>query len=295
MTNDQMQLFGGSWTEQKLAILAEYLSSYNTALKKQPFTRIYVDAFAGTGYRQQRRSRSRMPDLFQETDQDESQGFLKGSAKLALETEPAFHRYIFVESDAAKVSELGKLGQDHPDKKGCIQVIQSDANAFLRDFCTNQSWVGARAVVFIDPFATEVEWATIEAIARTQAIDVWILFPLMAVNRLLSRDSRKVHRSALGRIFGTDEWFERFYQTRREDDILGQSFEKVTKAGDFDRIRDFYLEHLRGVFAKVAEKPRVLCNSKGSPLFQLFFAASNRRGTAAEIAVRIASHLLENL
>jgi len=27
----------------------------------------------------------------------------------------------------------------------------------------------------------------------------------------------------------------------------------------------------------------------------LFFAASNRRGTAAEIAVRIASHLLENL
>jgi three-Cys-motif partner protein len=68
MTNDQMQLFGGSWTEQKLAILAEYLSRYNTALKKQRFTRIYVDAFAGTGYRQRRRAQSLMQDLFQETD-----------------------------------------------------------------------------------------------------------------------------------------------------------------------------------------------------------------------------------
>ncbi len=200
-----------------------------------------------------------------------------------------------MESDAGKVSELEKLGQDHPDKKGRIQVVQSDANAFLCDFCRKQSWVGTRAVVFIDPFATEVEWTTIEAIARTQAIDVWILFPLMAVNRLLAGDPTKAYRPSLDRIFGTPEWFERFYRTRKEDDIFGQSVERIEKTCSFDDIGHFFLERLRGIFAGVAERPRVLRNSKGSPLFRLFFAASNRRGTAAEIAVRIASHLLENL
>ena len=52
MPNDGLQLFGGDWTERKLNILAGYLKAYNIALKNQPFIRVYIDAFAGTGYRQ---------------------------------------------------------------------------------------------------------------------------------------------------------------------------------------------------------------------------------------------------
>lgn len=43
-------IFGGEWTQKKLQVLEEYLERYNTALKNQPFRRIYIDAFAGTGY-----------------------------------------------------------------------------------------------------------------------------------------------------------------------------------------------------------------------------------------------------
>ena len=64
--DEQLQMFGGDWTDTKLAIVRNYLSAYNTALKKQPFTRVYVDAFAGTGYREQTQERFRLPDLFQE-------------------------------------------------------------------------------------------------------------------------------------------------------------------------------------------------------------------------------------
>ena len=93
----QKQLsFGGGWTEQKLNILSDYLSAYNKALKNQPFSRVYVDAFAGTGYRQQRQDQFQLPSLFEEAGQDESQRFLKGSAKRALEARPSFNRYIFV-------------------------------------------------------------------------------------------------------------------------------------------------------------------------------------------------------
>jgi three-Cys-motif partner protein len=48
--------FGGEWTTAKLEVLAGYLKSYTTALKDKPtaersFRKGYIDAFAGTGYR----------------------------------------------------------------------------------------------------------------------------------------------------------------------------------------------------------------------------------------------------
>ena len=47
--------FGGSWTEEKLSRLQEYLQAYMNIFSKNERARklnpIYVDAFAGTGYR----------------------------------------------------------------------------------------------------------------------------------------------------------------------------------------------------------------------------------------------------
>ena len=65
--------------------------------------------------------------------------------------------------------------------------FRSDANEYLNE----PLWQGLdrgprRAVLFLDPYGMEVEWDTMVAIAKTQAIDLWILFPLgIAVNRLL--------------------------------------------------------------------------------------------------------------
>jgi hypothetical protein len=46
-----LQSFGGQWTQRKLAKVSSYLTAYTTALKNMPFRLIYIDAFAGTGYR----------------------------------------------------------------------------------------------------------------------------------------------------------------------------------------------------------------------------------------------------
>ena len=43
--------FGGAWTDRKLEVLAGYLASYTAALKNTIFEKVYIDAFAGTGYR----------------------------------------------------------------------------------------------------------------------------------------------------------------------------------------------------------------------------------------------------
>jgi len=41
--------FGGFWTRDKLNVLQEYLQFYCTAMSKQRYSLIYIDAFAGTG------------------------------------------------------------------------------------------------------------------------------------------------------------------------------------------------------------------------------------------------------
>ena len=43
------QKFGGDWTVEKLNILSDYLGFYLNALKNQPFGKVYIDAFAGSG------------------------------------------------------------------------------------------------------------------------------------------------------------------------------------------------------------------------------------------------------
>jgi len=293
MTDFANQLFGGSWTEEKLEILKNYLDAYNTALKDKPFRRVYIDAFAGTGYRQNPSTRYKGYDIFEEFTHDEPKEFLKGSAALSLEATPAFDQYYFIESDLNKVAELEKLRERIPDKVQKVEIIQSDANIFIREYCVKTDWRNTRAVLFLDPFATEVQWETIEAIARTQCIDVWILFPLMAINRLLAKDHTKAFYDCLNRFFGTEDWFERFYKTRVLEDIFGQSVESVYKACDFNGIGEFYKERLKSIFSGVSEKPKIFYNRRDTPLFQFFFAAGNPRG--ATIAVRIADHLLRKI
>ena len=93
--------FGGAWTERKLSVVRRYLERYAQALKNQPFQRIYIDAFAGTGDRTDKR-RETLPLL----DLPEFEAVAKGSARLALEVEPPFHRYVLIERATRRASEL---------------------------------------------------------------------------------------------------------------------------------------------------------------------------------------------
>src|SRR5262245_27335517 len=112
------QRFGGDWTERKLEVLAKYLKSYTTALKRTSFEKLYIDAFAGTGYRQVRRdsegqtapAAQLLPDLAEV----EAQTLLEGSARRALATDPRFDRYVFIERDAGHCEQLEKLRAEFP-------------------------------------------------------------------------------------------------------------------------------------------------------------------------------------
>lgn len=83
--------FGGDWTGKKLDILRKYLQAYTIALKKQTyFKKIYIDAFAGTGYRTIKNADEDEYDQLSILDFEDKdkQLFLAGSASIALKIDP---------------------------------------------------------------------------------------------------------------------------------------------------------------------------------------------------------------
>ena len=295
--------FGGDWTQEKLERLRKYLRAYMTIFTANEwarhYTTYYVDAFAGTG---SRKSGETDPvstlSLFEDLqDEKDVRQFYEGSANIALELDPPFKRYIFIENKPAFVQELRTLERRYSDRE--IQIVQQDANEFLQEWCGSMNWERNRAVVFLDPYGMAVDWKTIEALAATQAVDLWVLLPVgQAINRVLSR--RGIPEGAwadkLTRFFGTEIWKDVFYNTNPQPQAQLSLLPSDTtqldseKKATFESIGQFFLGRLGTVFDRVAENSLVLLNSRRVPIYQLFFAAANPRG--APTAVKIANDIL---
>ena len=294
---DREHQFGGEWTTRKLEVLAGYLHGYTNALKNQPFQKLYIDAFAGTGYRDVRceeEDDSPQNRLFPDMAEPEPQSFLDGSARLALKIEPQFDRYIFIERSPEHCADLVSLKAEFPGLANKIDIRQGDANAKIQELCQTD-WRSKRAVLFLDPYGMQVEWTTIEAIAKAKAIDLWLLFPLgIGVNRLLTKsgDIPNPWRNRLNLLLGTEDWYDEFYKVEITPTLFGENKETLIKA-KMETIGRYFNNRLKSVFIGVAEEPGVLRNSANNPLYLLCFAVGNERGK--DIALRIAQHLLKEV
>ena len=153
-----------------------------------------------------------------------------------------------------------------------------------------------RGVLFLDPFATEVEWSTIKAIADFQALDTWILFPVSAIVRMLPR-SRKPDDispgwvSRLTRVFGDQSWRELYTQSPQRN-LFGDSGSE--RESGVDGLVSIYKTNLERLFGqRFLSTSRRLKTSTGSPLFEFMFCVGNPRGIGP--ATSIAGHILDRM
>jgi three-Cys-motif partner protein len=290
-------VFGGDWTRDKLDRVHKYLYAYTTIFAKNPkaqyYTTIYVDAFAGTGYLHPESRDANLDLNFAELSESDNQNFLKGSARTALEVEPSFDQYLFIEQDHEYAKELDNLRNQFPSISHKISIIEAEANDFLKKWCGRMNWDKNRAVVFLDPYGMQVEWSLIKSLAETKAIDLWLLFPFgVAVNRILKKDAppEGSWANALTRLFGSDEWKTIFYRTNPQSSLFGNEEEQI-KDANFTKISEYFVTRLETVFPYVADRPLPLYNSKNNPLYLLCFAAGNPVG--GKTALKIANHILK--
>lgn len=286
-----MRQFGGPWTLEKLDILESYLAAYTTALHDK-FELYYIDAFAGSG---SCRFKHKAPTLPFGMDSDAVQSFYDGSVRIALKTNPPFNRYIFIETNQECRNQLEKTFTEFPQLSDRIALFSGDANKILLNISRIQ-WRKrrCRGVVFLDPYSMEVSWKTLEAIAATQAMDLWFLFPIGAVNRLLERSGNisDSWKNKLNDVFGCRDWQKRFYTSDSPQMSLIEHHHKITKTANIDTIKDYILERLSSTFAGVAPNPKLLYNSKNSPIFLFCFAIGNPDPKATGLALKLARYIL---
>lgn len=289
-----------AWTEKKLDSLRQYLQQWRLIFDTNPsakyFKTMYIDAFAGTGSRQEpsKVTNTAQTELFDIEPTKLPDAYRRGSARIALELKSKFDEYVFVDKNPEHASELRQMiSQDFPELAPRCKVWEADGCDVMREICQHsKDWSKWRAVAFLDPYGMNVEWPLLEWIARTKGIDLWLLWPLgMGANRLLTKDKKphKAFADKLTRVFGATDW-ENFYARPPTKDLFDEDPAPEIKNVDFEAIGNLYLQRLQTIFAGVAPRTKVLSNSRGNPMYLLFFAAGNSKG--APTAVRIANYLM---
>lgn len=289
----------GPWAKDKLERLGKYLSAYTKIMRKQEWCDgyVYVDAFAGPGVHrirgtddatQEEKLQAMLIDIAHHAQSDmDHKEFIAGSPRVALEIEHPFTYYVFVEKDPERVRHLERIKLEFEGRRN-ILIKQKDCNGYLLDKLANNpriNWSKWRAVVFLDPFGMQVPWSTIEALAKTGAVEVFLNLPVgMAIQRLLRRDGHFTsrQRKKLDTYFGSPEWYQVLY--RREPDLFGNEIAiKVEESGK--ALLEWYRSRLRKLFGHVS-KAALIKNTRGGHLYYLLLATPKKAGE------RIASYIL---
>lgn len=294
MVEKPKHVFGGPWTEIKLDAISEYLDFYQKALKNRNFETWYIDAFAGTG---ERHAKVVKGGIFEGEPVEEVQEVLAGSAKRALGIDPPFAHYWFSEQRPTRVKALEDLRNNFPSD---IIVRRGDANAQLSALFSSAPWSNhptswkQRAVVFLDPYGMSVGFDTLKMLAETKRADVWYLFPRKAVIQQLANKASGIDgdkRSSLTRIFGCDDWEDRFYRSQpAQGSLFGEpSTPDSIRMATGNEIAAFARERFGEIFAYVSAPIPLLVN--GRDFFELYCFSNNP--PAIELIKRGVDHVVK--
>lgn len=283
--------FGSLHTIKKLDCLEKYLKAYLRVFKGKDWPRtLYIDAFAGTGEIPVASTYEELP--LGVDDQD----FILGSARRALTTEQSFHSYIFIEKKRGNARALAGLKTQHPQKN--IEILNTDANSGLQSLCAETDWEKCRAVVFLDPFGSQVSWQTLETIAITKAIDLWYLFPAgLSVHRQLGTNGtvHYTHEASLNRIFGNTEWRTKFIDSVDiAPDLFGTRGKSHVKTATPESVTRYMHERMSKIFRGGVLNEWMPLGRNGGHWYSLMFACANPSLRAADLAMKLSGDVMRS-
>ncbi|MBI3013775.1 MAG: three-Cys-motif partner protein TcmP, partial [Candidatus Tectomicrobia bacterium] len=132
----------------------------------------------------------------------------------------------------------------------------------------------------------QLEWNTLEEIARTGTIEVFLNFPVMAINRNVRRrrteDIPSSVKERMDRFWGTKDWMAEFFE--EEQTLFGPETVPIGQSGK--ELGQRFRNRMKEIFRHCAV-PLLMTNSKNAPLYCLIFAGHNATG------VRIAEDIFK--
>jgi three-Cys-motif partner protein len=245
----------GYWSEVKLDIIRDYVKAYSTILSAQPkLYHVYIDAFAGAGIHVSKASG----------------GEVAGSPLIAVNTEPPFREYHLIDLDGSKIKHLRSILGQRPD----VRIYQGDCNRIMLDqVLPNVRYEDfRRGLCLLDPYGLHLDWQVISTAGQSKAIDLFLNFPIMDMNRnVFWHYPEKVDKPDIRRMntfWGDESWRNVAYQEERT------LFGPVEKKAANETVAEAFRQRLRDLagFANVPD-PVPMRNSSGAVVYYLFFAS----------------------
>jgi len=268
------------WTLLRLAILKRYLCACTSAWKDRSLTTAYIDVFSGANYCADDVGDSSLLAGFPNLAHQPPKALLTHSARAALTADPPFDGYMFIERNQHRCHVLEALRHEFPQRN--IQIRRFDANRELRRI-SHLNWRERRAVLFVDAYAANLDWKTTCDISRTNAVDVWLLFPV----------GIGAYQPPTKAVPVPPYWRDRLKPLLQTDERLNSLEASQLPLNELLRMLARHMtDRLRDTFANVSSA-RVMRSSSGAPLYLLCFASS-LAGSEGRIAVELAHHMLDS-
>lgn len=286
------QEFGSAHTEKKLHAVQKYLDAFTTALKKQSFELLYVDACAGSGASTSKKVKGQ--GLLLDVDE-----VTAGSAVRAMEISTPFDRYISNDTKLKNVRSLSAIVDERfPGLKDRVSIHRSDANDALTELARQTNWKRSRAVVFLDPFGLQMKFSMIQQLGRTEAVDLWYLVPVLAMSRQVRGDGSVLEAGGalIDDLLGTRIWREGVAGEKTADvgtDLFGAIEPAVTKVANAAWFERVAIDQLRTAFAGGVLDTALPLGRGGLHEFSLVFACANPSPKANTLAKRLAKAVLK--
>jgi three-Cys-motif partner protein len=251
----------GYWTEQKLSMLAAYLTAFTTASSRASRT-LHLDLFAG-----EHRNLSR-------TTGEE----ISGSPRVALDTAPPFTKVVLFELPAQAARLDAELRMAYPQRD--FEVIPGNCNQQLGpvlDRLSRDGWNWAPTFTLLDQLAAEIHWSTLDQLSRFKRAgrpkaELWLLFASSMLPRgLASVDPAAVDRFAdrITAMYGTEDW---------RDAYLARGRGLLTGAELRDELLNLMRWRLEKVLGYRVTHSFGMKNTRGMPLYNMVFATDHQAG-----------------
>lgn len=247
-------------------MLADYLPAFTRASQRVETT-IYLDLFAGD-----------IRNLSRTTGEE-----ISGSPKVALETTPHFGKVHLFELPPYAQRLDADLRRDFADRD--FTVWPGDCNVSIDAALASLApYRWAPTFAFVDQYAAEVQWATLEKLAAFKKgsrykAELWMLFAHSMLPRGLASEDHAAVERFTGRIdamYGSHDWFDA-YADRRAGALSAGDLR-----AELSNLMRWRLEQVLGYGTTHSFEMR---NTTGQAIYTMIFATDNDAGN------KIMSHI----
>lgn len=247
----------------------KYGAAYTTAFANtRSLKKYYIDVFSGAGVHLSRRTGTR----------------IEGSPARALKVTPPFDGFYFIDLNADKTDYLRAACGDRPD----VHIHTGDSNRYLTQqlLPTIQFNNFNRALCLLDPYALQLDWDVILQAGQSDAVDMFLNFPVMDMNRnAIWKNPEKVPQSGVDRMtkfWGDESWRAAAHAESRQTSFFGP---EMVKQGN-EQIVAAFRDRLKKVAGcGFVPEPLPMRNSRKAIVYYLFFASP--KGVAEKIITDI--------